>query len=207
VLRLAACAPTLAAALALVVGCGNERAGSSRLFDAPDDEGTQRLRYPQAGLAMVLPRPFVVSRAKSPQVFRASLEDAFVSSFAYPRDEQLPTTTDQLRTARDRLVEAAEERDRSFRLMSSKLTRAAGSPAIELLGEQTISMGRLRLRSLHVYKGNAEYVVELGAPVAGFRRIDRSTFPAVRRSLKVTGRVKKAPAKKAPPRKRKAGDR
>ena len=196
--RLTACALALglAAAAPLATGCGNERPRSANIFDAPGTEGTQRLRYPDAGLAMLLPRAFVVNRAKSPQVFRASLEDAFVSSFAYRRQEQLPTTDDQLRTARDRLVDAAEKRDRSFRLSSSKLTRAAGAPAIELLGEQTISMGRLRLRSLHVYKGSAEYVVELGAPVADFRRIDRSTSPGIRRSLKLTGEVRKAPPKK-----------
>lgn len=193
--RLAACVLALAAGLALPAGCGNERAGSDSLFEAPAGEGTQRLRYPDAGLALVLPKAFVVSPAKPPQLFRASLEDAFVSSFAYRREEQLPTTGDQLRTARDRLVRAAQIRDRSFRLSSSKLTRAAGAPAIELLGEQTISLGRLRLRSLHVYKGGAEYVVELGAPVRDFRRLDRSTFPGIRRSLKVTGQVKR-PAKK-----------
>ena len=200
--RLAACALVLAAAIPPATGCGNERAGSADIFDAPAAEGTHRLRYPHAGLAIALPKAFVVTRAKSPQLFRASLEDAFVSSFAYRREEQLPTTTDQLRTARDRLVAAAKKRDRTFRLSGSKLTRAAGAPAIELLGEQTISMGRLRLRSLHVYKGSAEYVVELGAPVGDFRRVDRSTFPGIRRSLKVTGQVKKAR-----PKKRKAGGR
>ena len=200
--RLAAWALALALTLALATGCGNDRAGSANIFDAPGSEGTQRLRYPDAGLALVLPKAFVVSRAESPQVFRASLEDAFVASFAYRRAEQLPRTADQLRTARGRLVDAAEKRDRSFRLASSKLTRAAGAPAIELVGDQTISMGRLRLRSLHVYKGSAEYVVELAAPVGDFRRLDRSTFPGIRRSLKLTGQVRTAQ-----PKRRKRGGR
>jgi hypothetical protein len=200
--RLAACALALAAAAAPATGCGNDRAGSANIFDSPASEGTQRLRYPDAGLAMVLPKPFVVTPAKAPQVFRASLEDAFVSSFAYRRAEQLPRTDDQLRTARDRLIDAAEKRDRSFRLASSRLTRAAGAPAIELVGEQTISRGRLRLRSLHVYKGGAEYVVELGAPAGDFRRLDRSTFPGIRRSLELTGRVEMAT-----PKRRKRGGR
>jgi hypothetical protein len=203
--RLAPLVLVLAAALPALAGCGNERAGSTRLFDAPAREGTKRLRYPDAGLAVVLPKAFVVGDVKLPQLFRASLEDAFVSSFAYRRSEQLPETGDQLRTARDRLVGAAKKRDRSFRLRGSKLTRVAGAPAIELLGEQTISLGRLRLRSLHVYKGSAEYVVELGAPAADFRRLDRSTFPGIRRSLKVTGRVKKAPARKRQKRGRAGG--
>ena len=199
--RLAACALALALALPSLAGCGNERAGSTRIFDARAGEGTQRLRYPETGLSVQLPKAFVVFDADAPQVFRASLEDAFVSGFAYRRDEQLPKTRDQLRTARDRLVKAAQKRDRTFRLRASKLTRAAGAPAIELVGEQTISRGRLRLRSLHVYKGSAEYVLELGAPVREFARLDRRTTAGVRRSLKVTGRVKKPRPKK----KRKGG--
>ena len=194
--RLAACALALALVPAWLAGCGNERSGSRSLFDAPADRGSQRLRYPSAGLELVLPNTWFVARARSPQVFRASFEDAFVSAFAYRRDEQLPTTDDLLRAARDRLVRAAERRDRSFRLDSSRLTRAAGAPAIELLGRQTISMGRLRLRSLHVYKGDAEYVIELGAPATDFGQLDRATFPGIRRTLKVTGEVKPPPKRK-----------
>ena len=195
-IRISAFALALALAVPLLAGCGNDRAGTARVFDRPMDEGRQQLRYPRAGLSVALPTAFVVSRGSSPEVFRASLEDAFVSAFAYRRDEELPTTREQLETARGRLVGAARKRDKSFRLSSSKLTRAAGAPAIELVGEQTISRGRLRLRSLHVYKGSAEYVVELGAPVADFRRLDRSVFPSVRRTLRLSGRVKKPPAKR-----------
>ena len=184
------------AIVAAGVGCGNERPESGRLFDSSSRKGTRTLNYPYAGLTMALPRAYVVNRTRPPQVFRASLEDAFVSSFAYRREERLPVTAEQLRTARDRLVRAAQRRDRSFRLLSSRLTRAAGAPAIEVLGEQTISMGRLRLRSLHLYKGRAEYVIELAAPLARFERLDRSTFPGIRTSLRVTGEVRNPPAPK-----------
>ena len=194
--RFVACALALASAVPLAAGCGNDRAGSSRIFDSPEGGGSQRVHYPDAGISLVLPKAWVVDRARRPQVFRASFEDAFVSAFAYHRREELPETGDQLRTARDRLVRAARSRDRTFRLASSRLTRAAGAPAIELLGEQTISRGRLRLRSLHVYKGRAEYVIELGAPAAEFRRLDRSTSPRIRRSLEVTGRVKQPASKR-----------
>ncbi|MGI8945589.1 MAG: hypothetical protein ACR2GL_05045 [Thermoleophilaceae bacterium] len=189
--------PTLAAVAVLVLsplaGCGNDRVGSGSLFDVPGGNVTQKLDYPEAGLAVSVPKEFSVKPADAPQLFRASLNEAFVSSFAYRRSEQLPESRDELRTARRRLVAAAKERDKTFRLRESRLTKVAGAPAIELLGDQTIFEGRLRLRSLHVYKGNGEYVVELAAPRAAFGKLDRASFPGIRRSLKLTGRVKRQP--------------
>ena len=45
-----------------------------------------------------------------------------------------------------------------------------GARAVELVGDQRLSKGRLRTRSLHVYKGKAEYVIEM-------RRAARATSP------------------------------
>ena len=185
-----------AALLPFAVGCGNDRVGSGSLFDVPAGKATQALSYPEAGLKVTVPKEFDVKASTPPQLFRASLNAAFISSFAYRRAEQLPKTREDLEAARKRLEEAAERRDKTFRLKSSKLTEVDGAPAIELLGDQTIFKGRLRLRSLHVFRGNGEYVVELVAPVAAFARLDRASFPGIRTSLDVTGKVNKP--KKAP---------
>jgi hypothetical protein len=194
--RLAACA---AVALPLLAaGCGNERVESGSLFDARAGKVSQALSYSEAGLRVSVPREFDVKASTAPQLFRASLDASFISSFAYRRKEQIPKTREELAAARRRLVDAAKKRDNTFRLKSSRVTRAAGAPAIELLGDQTIFRGRLRIRSLHVYKGNGEYVIELVAPLPAFARLERSTFPAIRRSLKVTGKVK-APKKEKKP--------
>jgi hypothetical protein len=185
-----------AALLLPAAGCGNDRVGSGSLFDVPAGKATQALSYPEAGLKVTVPKEFDVKASEPPQLFRASLNAAFISSFAYRRAEQLPKTREELDAARKRLEEAAKKRDKTFRLKTSKLTKVDGAPAIELLGDQTIFKGRLRLRSLHVYRGNGEYVVELVAPVAGFARLDRASFPGIRKTLKVTGKVQK-PKKKA----------
>ena len=199
--RLAACA--LAVTLPLAAGCGNDRVKSGSLFDAKPGKVTQALSYPKAGLKMQVPKEFDVKDSTAPELFRASFQASFISSFAYRRKEQIPKTPDELAAARRRLVAAVRRRDRSYRLERSRVTRVGGAPAIELLGDQTIFKGRLRLRSLHVYKGKGEYVVELVAPVAAFARLDRSSFPAIRRTLKVTGDVKE-PAK---PAKKKSGSK
>jgi hypothetical protein len=75
------------------------------------------------------------------------------------------------------------------------VVKVNGVPGVELRGDQTIFRGRLRLRSLHLYKGNGEYVVELVAPVAAFAALERSSFPGILKSLKVTGKVKPPPKK------------
>ncbi len=190
--RLAACA--LAIALPLAAGCGTERVKSGSLFDAKVGKVTRALSYPEAGLKVTVPKEFDVKDSTAPQLFRASLDASFISSFAYARKEQIPKTHDELDAARRRLVGAAKKRDKTYRLKSSRLTKVAGAPAVELLGDQTIFKGRLRLRSLHVYKGKAEYVIELVAPVPAFARLERLSFPGIRRSLKVTGTVRE-PAK------------
>ena len=67
-----------------------------------------------------------------------------------------------------------------------------GSRAIELVGRQTISQSRLSTRSLHVFEGKGEYVIEMLAPVRQFDRLDKQLFDLIRDSLEVTGKVPRA---------------
>jgi hypothetical protein len=205
--RLAVCALLAAVPLA-AAGCGNDRVESGSVFDAKPGKVTKALSYPDAGLKVTVPKEFDVKDSTAPQLFRASLDAAFISAFAYRRKEQIPKEEEELQQARRRLVAAAKRRDKTFKLKRSKVVKVNGVPGVELRGEQTIFKGRLRLRSLHLYKGNGEYVVELVAPVAAFGALERSSFPGILKSLKVTGKVKpppKKPKKKAAAKKSKAG--
>jgi hypothetical protein len=184
----------LTAALA-AAGCGNDRVETGSVFDAKPGKATQALSYPDAGLKVTVPKEFDVKDSTAPQLFRASLDASFISAFAYRRKEQIPKEADELQEARRRLVAAAKRRDKSFKLKRSKVVNVNGVPGVELRGDQTIFRGRLHLRSLHLYKGNGEYVVELVAPVAAFAALERSSFPGILKSLKVTGKVKPPPKK------------
>lgn len=179
----------LLASVAILAGCGNERTKRLSLAVAPS-KAIVAHRYPAAGLSLELPRNIGVVPTSAPGVFRGNLGEAVVSAFAYRRREQLPRNQRELRTARRRLERAVAKRDPTFRLRDSRTTRVAGARAIELLGDQTISRRRLRTRSLHIFRGSAEYVIELAAPVRQFGRLDRSIFPVVRRTLEVTGTVR-----------------
>ena len=184
----------LALAVVLVLslgGCGNDKTQVSKLLAEPSQQ-TEELDYPDFGMTLELPRNMSVRPSQRPGVFRAAIAEAVVSGFAYRRREQLPRNERELEQAMKRLERAAQERSPSFKLVSSRTTKAAGARAVELLGDQTIARGRLRTRSLHVYKGEAEYVLELLAPRRDFERIDKAIFGVIRRSLDVTGEVRPA---------------
>lgn len=187
-LRLPRAAVVLAVVLA-APGCGNERNTVNSLVARPSPQ-TREVENRTAGLTVELPRNLDVRGAEPPGLFRASFGKSVVAAFAYRRREPLPADDQQLSMALDRLERAAKERSRSYRVVDSRTTEVAGARAVELLGDQTISQGRLRTRSLHVYKGSAEYVIELLAPRTEFARIDRSIFPTIRRTLEVTGEVR-----------------
>jgi hypothetical protein len=124
-------------------------------------------------------------------VFRSSLGESFIAGFAYRRAEQLPRNGQELEAARRRLVQQIEKRDRHFRLVRSRPTRAAGARAVEVVGDQRIAHGRFRTRSLHVYKGRGEYVVDMLAPAAEFARVNRTFFEPALRSLRLTGQIER----------------
>ena len=181
------------AALAYVLGaCGAERANRPSTTVRPGDP-TRRVSYPRVGLSLALPRNAFAQRRRSPGVFRAPVGQSFVAAFAYRRSEQLPRNRRELEAARRRLVREVNGRSRAFRLLSSRRTRVAGAPALELVGDQTIARSRLRTRSLHVFKGRGEYVIDMLAPVSEFPASNRNFFSPVVRSLRVTGRIPPSP--------------
>ena len=142
-------------------------------------------------MRFVVPDNLPVLPSAPPGVFRGTAGDAFVSGFAYRRAEQLPRNRRELAAARRRLVAATRKRSGSYRLRSARSMRVADARAIELLGDQRLSTGRLRTRSLHVYKGRAEYVIELAADARDFAYLDRAVYRPIRRSLRVTGKIRR----------------
>jgi len=169
-------------------GCGNERRPAVGLSAEPAGK-TTALEYPSVGMQLELPRNFAVQATPRPGVFRATFGSAALSVFAYRRREKLPESEQELQEAMERLETATKERSPSFELSGSRILELGGAPTIGLLGRQTISQSRLRTRSLHVFKGQAEYVIELLAPPREFDRLDKRVFGLIRDSLEITGTV------------------
>jgi hypothetical protein len=182
----------LAAALLAcpLAGCGAERAGTPGTV-LPAGAPLKQERFREAGLTLSLPEALEVSRRTPPSVFRATFADWYVAAFAYRRGEQIPRRRPELAAARRRLVAQVRRRDRRFKLIRSGVTRVGRAPAVELVGDQTISRSRLRTRSVHVYRGRAEYVLELVAPVRVFGDLQRAVFDPIVKSVRVTGKVRR----------------
>jgi hypothetical protein len=173
-----------------LAACGAER----HTLPAPTvsrDAAHQQFRFRSVGLRIELPQVASPDGRKAPGVFRASLGQSFIAAYAYRRREQLPRNATELEAARQRLVRQIRKRDSRFRLVRSRATRAAGARAVEVVGEQRIAGGTLRTRSLHVYRGQGEYVLDMLAPVHDFPGMDRSFFSPAVRSLEVSGKVER----------------
>ena len=173
----------------LLAACGAEQTVLPDPNAAPTG-AVQKLRFPKAGLSLELRRPLQVNRREAPEVFRFALASgALVSALAYSRDEPLPKTRAELRDAQRRLVAATRRRDPKFKLEAARVLRVEGVPGVEVTGTQSLSGGRLDTRSVHLFKGSAEYVFELIAERRDFAKADRAVFSPMLKTVRLTGRV------------------
>ena len=179
-------------AAAALPACGNERAEPPTTHVRGADP-VERVKFPRFGAELEVPKSAELQRTPRPGVFRLFLGEPLVSMFAYSRKEEIPRGRADLAAARRRLIKEVKKRDPDYELRSSRITELAGAKAVELVGDQTISRGLLRTRSVHVYKRRAEYVVELLGPVGEFDRTNREIFVPLLRSLKLSGVVKPPP--------------
>ena len=136
------------------------------------------------------PRNWTIRRRELPGVFELVSGEAVVAGWAYTRAEPLPETDAQLEAARQRLVGAIHERDPDFRVISALVTREiTNAPGIDIEGEQVISKRRLRTRSVHIFKGDVEYVIESLAPSPDRALVERGVMEPLLDSLELSGEV------------------
>jgi hypothetical protein len=145
--------------------------------------GSTELRDPRTRLRFVAPVNWTRRIRDNPGVVRISSGDAEVSGWAYPRAEKLPSTRAQLAAARDALVARARQRNPTFRLVASRISRVKGSPAIELRGTQQLLGKQIETHSVHIYRGLGEYVFEALAPARDFGVADRKVLDPLLKSL------------------------
>lgn len=168
---------------AVVAACGTQPLPPPDPQKVREPGRSVSLRDPRTGLRFQAPLNWVKRIRTSPGIFRIASGSADVSGWAYPRAEKLPQTPEQLATARDALVRQAQQRNASFRLESSRITKLQQWPAIELRGTQKILGREIHTRSVHVYRAG-EYVFEALAPAPAFAVADRKVLAPLLRSLK-----------------------
>jgi hypothetical protein len=172
-----------AAVIALLAGCGTQPLAAPDPLRVREPGRSVTLHDPRTGLRFSAPLNWVKRIRTNPGIFRIASGAADVSGWAYPRSEKLPQTDAELRTARDALVAQAMRRNGSFKLSSSRITKIAGAPAIELRGTQRILGRTIQTHSIHVYRVPGEYVFEALAPSSSFAIADQEVLAPLVRSL------------------------
>ena len=176
----------------LLAACGEEQEPPADVFAVKPPQGRAEASFPDAGVSFEHPRNWRLRPGEAPRVFELISGEAVIAGWAYPREEPLPVTAEQLGAARGRLLDAIEERDPKFDVRRTSTREVAGAPAIDVRGEQVIAKRRLRTHSVHVFEGGTEYVIEAIAPPADQSLVDRRVFAPLLRSLELEGEVDEA---------------
>jgi hypothetical protein len=169
--------------VAALAGCGTKPLAPPNPQQVREPGRAVTLHDPRTGLKFEAPLNWVKRIRTNPGVFRIASGSADVSGWAYPRTEKLPQTENELATARDALVALAKQRNPSFRLSSSRITKIQEWPAIELRGTQRILGRVIETHSVHVYRAG-EYVFEALAPASAFEIADHEVLEPLLRSLR-----------------------
>lgn len=181
-LLLVLCVPLLAA-------CGEEPDDPPPIFDVRPPRGEEIADFPGAGMSLTYPANWRLRGQDAPEVFELVSGEAVVAAWAYPREEPLPETDAQLEGAQDRLVEAIKERDPEYRVRRAFIDEVAGAPAIDIRGEQVLGKRELRTRSVHIFEGEVEYVIEAISPSPDHAFVDRRVLDPLLDSLELEGEV------------------
>jgi hypothetical protein len=180
----------LLACLPLLAACGEEPDDPPRVFDVKAPQGERQANFPRVGMSFEHPANWKLRRRDAPGAFELVSGQAIVAGWAYPREEPLPETDAELEAAARRLEDAIEVRDPDYRLINVFTTEeVAGAPTIDVEGEQTLSRRDLRTRSVHIFKGDVEYVIESIAPSPDHAVVERRVLQPLLDSLELEGEV------------------
>ena len=175
--------------VSLLAACGEEPDDPPGVFEVKPPRGSEPADFPAAGLSFTRPANWRLRPSEAPGVFELISGQAVVAGWAYPREEPLPETEAELEGAKNRLVDAIEDRDPDYRIRSVLVRDVAGAPAIDISGEQVISRRTLRTRSVHVFEGEVEYVIEAIAPSPEHALVDERVMTPLLDSLELEGEV------------------
>jgi hypothetical protein len=174
---------------ALLAACGEKPDKPPPIFKVKAPHGIRPTEFPDVGMNFTRPRNWTVRRREPPGVFELVSGEAVIAGWAYPRDEPLPETDAELEGAKNRLRSAIHDRDPNYRIERADIRELANAPAIDISGEQVLSRRTLRTRSVHVYKGDVEYVIEAIAPPGDYDAVEQGVLTPLLDSLELTGKV------------------
>jgi hypothetical protein len=170
----------------LLAACGNERARPSGLEKL--GAGTNFISYstPSGDVSFGRPSTWTVSEGSFPQVAQVSSGKAVAAIYSYPRTD-LPSDPAGVEASRQRLLKSLRDRAPGFEIERSRVLEVDDAPAVEIIGHGRVSGQKVRTRSLHVYKGSAEYVIDAYAAPEAFERANTIAFEPLVATIRLGG--------------------
>lgn len=176
----------LAAVLALPLGgCGNEPTAPPPITTPDLETALVPIRLDEHDWVFLRPESWRFVPGATPLVGTMSSGLTTIALWRYERSEPLPETPEELEVAKDALVAAAQARDPTLRVILAKGTRAARSPAVVIVADETVAGQPRRVRSTHIYANASEYVVDAFAPPEQYEQVEDPIFRQVVRQMRV----------------------
>ncbi len=194
-------AALISACLTLAVtGCGAERAEPPDLGQTEAPGAAVPYASPSGDVAFSYPVNWTLVPKQPPGTATVASGDASITVWAY---QSVAGVTDpgSAGLARRRLLKSLQGRDPSFKVTSSRVRQVAGAPAVEIRGTGQIGGAPVQVRSLHLYVGRGEYVIDAFAPPEAFADLESTVFEPFISSVVVKGNPVPpgAPAAPVPP--------
>lgn len=182
-LKRSAAAAVMVICAGFAAGCGNSRTPVPSLTRPAPPGGYRTLQFPAAGVSIAAPRSWRVIPAHPPLLTTVASGAAVIALWRYPRTAPPPDTGAALAAARASLLRAVHARQANVQILSSRITRIDGAPAIEFTALETIGGMARQVLSTHVFQPAGEVVLEEYAPPSLLSQIRHPLFARVRSSL------------------------
>jgi hypothetical protein len=167
-------------------GCGNSRNQPTGLSQLGAPVSLVNFVASSGDVSFGRPSTWSVSGGTLPKVAQISSGGAVATVFAYPRTD-LPQDALGAEVSRERLLASLERRAPSFEVERSRVRRVDGAVAVEIVGRGRVAGRRVKTKSVHVYKGAAEYVIDAFARPKQFERADTEAFEPLLATINLGG--------------------
>jgi hypothetical protein len=173
-------------ALVACGGCGNARSQPIGLRQLGPPVSLINFTSETGDVSFGHPSTWSASGGAPPQVAQISSGSAVATIYAYPRTD-LPLDRAGAEASRLRLLDSLARRAPSFRVESSRVRQVDGAAAVEIVGRGRIAGHAVETKSVHVYKGAAEYVIDAYARPRFFKQAETEAFDPLLATLHVSG--------------------
>jgi hypothetical protein len=192
-------AATIAPACCLgLVACGSHGVSPPNLDVTPAPAAVTPYEEPGGDVTFSYPGNWLPQPRAAPGVVTVSTGSASLTIWAYRTVAVVPNEA-AAAAARDRFVTSLTRRDPQFVLTSTGLITVFEAPAFEIRGTTSIDGHPTEVRSVHIFRGLAEYVVDMLSDPDQFATTNTEVFQPLLETLHFFGRPAAAAAQAAAP--------